>query len=84
MMNWCRCQRLELSDGFQTQKVISRWVSAAFYNSRRPHSALGEATPAEAYDRGLPAEARKMTVGSSPSLPVQLQHQDEVNKNLAA
>ena len=81
MMNWCRCQRLELSDGFQTQKVISRW--AAFYNSRRPHSALGGATPAEAYDRGLPAEARKMTVESSPSLPVQLQHPDGVNKNLA-
>ncbi len=72
----------ELSDGFQAQKVISRWV--AFYNSRRPHSALGGATPAEAYDRGLPAETREMTVGSSPSLPVQLQHQDEVNKNLAA
>ena len=72
----------ELSDGFRAQKVISRWV--AFYNSRRPHSALGGATPAEAYDRGLPAETRKMTVGSSPSLPVQLQHQDEVNKNLAA
>ena len=32
----------ELSDGFRAQKVISRWV--AFYNSRRPHSALGGAT----------------------------------------
>jgi putative transposase len=69
----------ELSDGFRAQKVISRWV--AFYNSRRPHSALGGATPAEAYDRGLPAESRKKT---SPSLPAPLQHQDEVNKNLAA
>ena len=29
----------ELSDGFQAQKVISGWM--AFYNSRRPHSALG-------------------------------------------
>ena len=29
----------ELSEGFQAQKVISRWV--AFYNSRRSHSALG-------------------------------------------
>jgi putative transposase len=72
----------ELSDGFRAQKVISRWV--AFYNSRRPHSALGGATPAEAYDRGLPAESQKKTVGSSPSLPAPLQHQDEVNKNLAA
>ena len=72
----------ELSDGFRAQKVISRWV--AFYNSQRPHSALGGATPAEAYDRGLPAESRKKTSRSSPSLPAPLQHQDEVNKNLAA
>ena len=69
----------ELSDGLRAQKVISRWV--AFYNSRRPHSALGGATPAEAYDRGLSAESRKKT---SPSLPAPLQHQDGVNKNRAA
>ena len=72
----------ELSDGIRAQKVICRWV--AFYNSQRPHSALGGATPAEAYDRGLPAESRKKTSRSSPSLPSPLQHQDEVNKNLAA
>ena len=72
----------ELSDGLRAQKVISRWV--AFYNSRRPHSALGGSTPVEAYDRGLQAETRKKTVGSSPSLPVATQHQDGVNKNLAA
>ena len=72
----------ELSDGFWAQKVISLWI--AFYNSRCPHLALGGATPAEAFDRGLPAETRMMTVGSSPSPPVQLQHQDEVNKDLAA
>ena len=72
----------ELSDGFRAQKVISRRV--AFYNSRRPHSALGGATPVEAYDRGLPAKSRKKTSRSSPSLPAPLQHQDEVNKNLAA
>ena len=33
----------ELSDGFQAQKMISRWM--AFYNSRRPHSALGGLHP---------------------------------------
>lgn len=69
----------EFSDGFQAQKVISPWVAS--YNSRCPHSDLGGATPAEAYDRGLPEESRKKT---SPSLPAPLQHQDEVNKNLAA
>ena len=72
----------EFSDGFRAQKVMSRWI--AFYNSRRPHSPLGGATLAEAYDRGLPAESRKKTSRSSPSLPALLQHQDEVNKNLAA
>ena len=46
----------ELSDGFAAQRVISSWV--AFYNSERPHSALAGFTPAEAYDHGLPTEAR--------------------------
>ena len=72
----------ELSECFQAQKVISRWV--AFYNLRRPHSALGGSTPAEAYDRGVPAETRKNTFPSSPSLPVSMHHQDGVNRNLAA
>ena len=72
----------ELSDGLRAQKVISRWM--AFYNSRRPHSALGGSTPAEAYDRELPAEYAKPPSGSSPSLPVPTQHQDGLNRNLAA
>ena len=72
----------ELSEGFQAQKVISRWV--AFYNSRRPHSALGSSTPDEAYDRGVLAETRKNSFLSSPSLPVSMHHQDGVNRNLAA
>ena len=72
----------ELSDGFQAQKVISRWV--AFYNSRRPHSALGGSTPDEAYDRGVLAETRKNSFLSFPSLPVSMHHQDGVNRNLAA
>ena len=44
--------------------MISRWV--AFYNSQRPHSALERLTPAEAYDRGLPAETRKKPFRSTP------------------
>ena len=72
----------ELSDGLQAQKVNSRWL--AFYNSRRPHSALGGSTPAEAYDRGVPAETRKKTFLSSPSLPVSMHHQEGLNRNLAA
>ena len=44
--------------------MISRWV--AFYNSQRPHSALGRPTPAEAYDRGRTAETRKKPFRSTP------------------
>ena len=44
--------------------MISRWV--AFYNSQRPHSALGRPTPADAYDRGRTAETRKKPFRSTP------------------
>ena len=54
----------ELSDGFQAQKVISRWV--AFYNSRRPHSALGGSTPDEVYDRGVLAEPERTAFSLLP------------------
>ena len=37
----------EMIDGFAAERVIGDWI--AFYNSERPHSALGGATPAEAY-----------------------------------
>jgi putative transposase len=37
----------ELTDGFEAERVIGEWI--AFYNAARPHSALGGATPAEAY-----------------------------------
>ena len=34
----------ELADGFPAQRVIGTWID--FYNTTRPHSALGGATPA--------------------------------------
>ena len=37
----------ELSDGIAGERVIADWMT--FYNWRRPHSALGARTPAEAY-----------------------------------
>ena len=40
----------ELSDGFQAQRVITRWME--FYNTQRPHSALDGSTPAETYKKG--------------------------------
>ena len=41
----------ELTDGFEAPRVIGEWIG--FYNTERPHSALGARTPAEAY-RGKP------------------------------
>ena len=37
----------EITDGFHAGRVIDDWMS--FYNDKRPHSALGRATPNEAY-----------------------------------
>jgi len=37
----------EITDGFHAGRVIGDWMS--FYNDKRPHSALGGATPDEAY-----------------------------------
>jgi len=37
----------EITDGFHAGRVIDDWMS--FYNAKRPHSALGWATPDEAY-----------------------------------
>ena len=62
----------EISDGFQAQRLISRWF--AFYNRRRPHSALGGSTPAEAHEKGMlthgPAQ-RRSSPASLPALPEQ-------------
>ena len=38
----------ELTDGFKAERVIRDWIE--FYNTERPHSALGDQTPAEAGD----------------------------------
>jgi len=37
----------ELTDGFKAKRVIKNWMT--FYNTERPHSALGYQTPDEAY-----------------------------------
>ncbi|ATI43811.1 hypothetical protein CBW24_16960 (plasmid) [Pacificitalea manganoxidans] len=41
----------EIDDGFKARRVIKYWM--AFYNTRRPHSALDRQTPDEAYWAGL-------------------------------
>jgi putative transposase len=44
----------ELTDGFRAERVIGEWID--FYNTERPHSALGGQTPAEAYGAGRPVD----------------------------
>ena len=44
----------EMTDGFAAERVIGDWI--AFYNTERPHSALGGATPAEAYANTRPVD----------------------------
>ena len=41
----------ELTDGFKVKRVIKNWMT--FYNTKRPHSALGYNTPDEAYFAGV-------------------------------
>ena len=45
----------EMVDGFAAERVIGNWMS--FYNTRRPHSTHGGATPAEAYAAKRPARS---------------------------
>jgi len=44
----------ELTDGFKAERVIGEWID--FYNTERPHSSLGDQTPAEAYGIGQPMD----------------------------
>ena len=69
----------ELSDGFAAQRVISRWME--FYNTLRPHSALGGSTPQEAYER---RHQRTGPQTSPAPLPAPPEHEDVLNRTLAA
>ncbi len=39
----------EITNGFEARKLIGDWIE--FYNKTRPHSSLGDLTPAQAYDQ---------------------------------
>jgi putative transposase len=54
---------VELTDGFKAERVIGEWIG--FYNTGRPHSALGGRTPAEAYGDGQPVDM----MDKAPALP---------------
>lgn len=73
----------ELTDGFAAERVIGNWI--AFYNTERPHSALGGATPAEAYASGRPVDMMDKA-GALPTSPQAQQPQKTfiMNRVLAA
>lgn len=61
----------ELSDGFQAQRGIARWME--FYNTQRPHSALADSTPTEAYEKGMLLEMQVEPWGQYISRDLALQ-----------
>ena len=72
----------ELSDGFHAPRGIARWI--AFYNTETPHSALADSTPTEAYDKGPLLERQAEPHPSPAPLPAQPEHEDVLNRTLAA
>jgi putative transposase len=73
----------ELSDGFEAERVIAEWIG--FYNTERPHSALGGQTPAEAYAAGRPLDMMDKPDSLPTYPPAQQQKREiEMNRILAA
>jgi putative transposase len=72
----------ELGDGFVARRVIGGWID--FYNTERPHSALGGQTPAEAYGTRQPVDMMDKPDGLPTSPQAQQQQQDMINRILAA
>ncbi len=72
----------ELTDGFKAEQVIGEWID--FYNTGRPHSALGGRTPAEAYGAEQPVDMVDKARALPTSPQAQQQQQDMINKDLAA
>jgi len=59
-----------------------KWID--FYNTERLHSALGGATPAEAYGAGRPVDMKDKPDGLPISPQAQQQQLDVINRFLAA
>ena len=73
----------EMTDGFAAERVIGDWI--AFYNTERPHSALGGATPAEAYAARRPVEMMDKACALPTSPPAQPpQKAFKMNEGMAA
>ena len=73
----------DIADGLQAQRLIGEWVS--FYNTERPHSAIGGRTPAEAYRGGPPVDMMDKPLRALPTSPqAQQQQQEERFKGILA
>ena len=72
----------ELTNGFAAMRVIAEWIG--FYNTKRPHSALDGATPAEAYGAGRPMDMMDKPDGLPTSPQAQQQQQNMINRIQAA
>ena len=65
----------EIANGFTARRVIGEWI--AFYNTQRPHSALGGRTPAEAYRDKTPVDMMDKPLRALPTSPQAQQQQQE-------
>ena len=73
----------EIADGLQARRLIGEWLR--FYNTERPHSALGGATPAEAYRGEAPVDMMDKPLRALPTSPqAQQQQQEERFKGILA
>jgi len=72
----------ELTDGFHAERVIAEWIG--FYNTERPHSALGGRTPAEAYGCKHPVDMMDKADALPTSPQAQQQQGNLINRILAA
>ena len=73
---------VELTDGFHAERVIADWIG--FYNTARPHSALGGRTPAEAHDKTAPVDMMDKAIALPTSPQAQQQQPNMINRILAA
>jgi hypothetical protein len=65
----------DIADGFTARRVIGEWID--FYNTERPHSALGGRTPAEVYRDGPPVDMMDKPLRALPTSPQAQQQQQK-------
>ena len=72
----------EIADGLTARRLIRDWV--AFYNTERPHMALGGRTPAEAYRGDTPVDMMDKPLRALPTSPQAQQQQEDRFKGILA